>query len=172
MTTFSVRAASPDIIGKRMDDFNRLFVANREKVFTGAIVNSGLYGEIWRRTPKADRARYGKGAGRNQLAKSILPAGPSDTNLSRLPKVYTQHTLSYVLGSNLSYAPYVHDTQKPAEGHYWDRASTQSSGYASGWSTPRTGNKFLEKPIRENNDKVLKALDLNIQAVMRRGGVF
>lgn len=172
MSTYTVKVASADIIGKRCDDFHRLFISNREDVFAGAIVNSGLYGEVWRRTPKADRGRYGKSAGRIQLARSIMPAGASDPKLKRLPKVYTQHTLSYVLGSDKSYAPFVHDATKPAEGHYWDRHSTQSSGMASGWSTPRTGNKFLEKPIMENQDKVLKALDMNIQAVMRKGGVF
>lgn len=172
MTTYTVKVASPDIVGRRMDDFHRLFIANRDDVLRGAIVNSGLYGEIWKRTPKADRQRYGKSAGRMQLARSIMPAGAVDPQLKRLPKVYTAHTLSYVFGSDKSYAPFVHNTQKPAEGHYWDRHSTQSSGYASGWSTPRTGNKFLEKPIMESQDKVLRALDRNIQAVMKKGGVF
>lgn len=165
MTKYTVQVASPAIIGERMAKFKQVFQANREDIFTGAIVNSGLTEKIARRTPKADKARYGPVGGREQLLRSILPAGSQDRRLERLPKVTSDHILSYIIGTDKSYAPFVHEAVKPAEGEYWQKGADR------GWTVRGTGNRFLAKPIEECNATIVKNLERLIEIQARKGGL-
>lgn len=187
-----------------------------ERAMREALLRTGYFGEVWRRTPKSDRGRYAsqyrnvtlritsKGSqddpstwkaslrsnwesmmmrgvegttaidrrqrsidrineyGMKRLANSILPKGASDESLQVRRRA---GAIELVLSSSVPYAARMHEAVKPAEGEYW------TPGKRTGWSAARTGNRYLDKPYEDLQDKILRQLGLRIDAELRRRGL-
>ena len=104
------------------------------------------------------RERYGHG----RLQKSIVPDGNSNQSFW---VTRNGGKLAIALSSSLPYAARMHEARKPAEGDYW------RPGRDDGWSTPRTGNKYLERPYIELQDKILRQFGRNVDRILRDRGL-
>ncbi|MBO4797462.1 MAG: hypothetical protein J5494_01635 [Candidatus Methanomethylophilaceae archaeon] len=153
-----------------------------------AFIHSGVMEDIWRRTPKSERAKYGErigvskrdgtglvphwrdkvtkeqsdkldAYGMTRLANSLLPSGVG-TGLDQLGYQRTQIGWEFSITSSVPYAARMHETEKPAEGDYW---TPGNGGY--GWSTQGTGRKFIEDKI--DPDRMGKILADRMTARMR-----
>lgn len=91
---------------------------------------------------------YHPSAGAGNLAKDF------DIAIIRVSKGDVSARVGF---SNVEYAGYVHEMQDP-----------HPSGNPVEWSTPNTGNKFLETPVNETVDRVLEDLDKNIVHALKR----
>lgn len=101
--------------------------------------------------------RYGLG----RLSNSILPK--QDASSFHVTK--TAHSVTLTLSSSLEYAARVHEAEKPSEGDYW------TPGKDHGWSAYGTGNKFLEKPYIELQDKIARRFASNVDKELQRRGL-
>lgn len=101
--------------------------------------------------------RYGLG----RLSNSILPR--QDGSVFQVSRTSSSVTLS--LSTSLEYAARVHEAKKPIEGDYW------TPGKDHGWSAYGTGNKFLEKPYRDLQDKIAKRFAANVDRELERRGL-
>ncbi len=92
--------------------------------------------------------RYHPIAGAANLAKDF------EIKLIRI----SQGDVSVQVGfPNVEYAASVHEMQDPTR-----------SGRPVRWSTPGTGNKYLEGPVIETADTVLQDMNKNVEAQLRR----
>lgn len=86
--------------------------------------------------------------GLKNLAKSLIPDG----NLKG-DGIYdirrSRGSVELSIGSSVSYAARVHEAERPEEGDYW------TPGQDHGWSARDTGNKYLERPYEEYQDRIL-----------------
>lgn len=159
-----------------------------EDALTAAFVNGGVMEEVWRRTPKSQRAKYAerigesnaKGTGlkrgwrdrvtaeqadrldsygQTRLANSLLPDG-AHTRIDVLGFRKTSDGVEMTIASDVPYAGRMHETDRPAEGDYW----TPGNG-GHGWSTPGTGNKYIEGVVDAN--RMAKAMADRMDARMR-----
>lgn len=99
--------------------------------------------------------------GRERLARSILPRVDASALIVRR----TQTELRLTLASSLDYAPRVYLAEKPAEGDYW------TPGKDSGWSAYGTGNRFLEVPYEQLQDKILQRFAKEIDRQLKEIGL-
>lgn len=167
---------------------SRDFADLAEDALTAAFVNGGVEMEVWRRTPKSERAKYAErmGVGFNprngqlkrgwrdevtpkqaerldsygltRLANSLLPDG-AHTSIDVLGFRTTSDGVEMRIASDVPYAGYVHEADKPAEGDYW------TPGSVGGWSTPGTGNKYIEDVV--DVQRMAQAMADRIDAGMR-----
>ena len=174
---------------------SRDFADLAEDALTAAFVNGGVEMEVWRRTPKSDRTRVAQdvgldtnidnprgdparittrkwrekvtpkqaakvdAAGMTRLALSVLPQGPA-TPVDVLGFRRTSEGAEMRLASSVPYAGYVHETENPAEGEYWDHSKK-----GKGWSTPGTGNKYIEDVV--DAQRMAEAMADRMNARMR-----
>lgn len=101
--------------------------------------------------------RYGLG----RLSNSILPR--QDATAFHVSKTANSVTLS--LSSSVEYAARIHEAEKPVEGDYW------TPGKTHGWTAYGTGNKFLERPFVELQDKIARQFSANIDRELQRRGL-
>lgn len=117
-----------------------------------AIIHKGE-GPIKLRTPSSTRARYPKrlDSGNGNLIKSLqVYVGSNGGN-----------RIKVVVGSEgVTYAKYVHNMPDPLP-----------SGKPVHWTKPRTGNKFIEKPLKDNKDTIPADFCDEIDARLRRMGL-
>lgn len=164
-----------DTLDRIQRDFPDMVRASLEDAF----LNTGILEDIWRRTPKSERAKYGErygvskrdgsglkkgwrsmvtpeeaeqldSYGLTRLANSLLPSGVG-TGLDQLGFRRNELGWSFSITSSTPYAAKMHETDKPAEGDYWIPGN---GGH--GWSTAGTGNKYIEKNI--DADKIGRTL--------------
>ena len=102
--------------------------------------------------------------GQERLANSILPYGAEgeDRNLQVRNR---QGTIELVLSSSVPYAARMHEAEKPREGEYW------TPGKKTGWSAARTGNKYLEKPYRDLEDRIIEELGYQLDRELKARGL-
>lgn len=99
--------------------------------------------------------------GRERLARSILPhQDGSDFHVVKGTK-----SVILTLSSSVEYAARIHEAKKPVEGNYW------TPGKTSGWSAYGTGNRFLERPYVELQDKIVKLFGRNVDKELKRRGL-
>ena len=99
--------------------------------------------------------------GRERLARSILPhQDGSDFHVVKGTKY-----VMLVLSSSVEYAARVHEAKKPVEGNYW------TPGKTSGWSAYGTGNKYLEQPYVQMQDKIARRFGQNVDRELQRRGL-
>lgn len=125
--------------------------------------------EMIRRTPLARTKRY-KYYNRKD-GKRSLNASFKSGNVKALrnavqnnPVRETSERNAVTFGAHATasvpYARYLHETRKPREGQYWQEGM---HGYGRGWTEPGTGNRFVRKPVVDNQDyipaKMNKLLD-------------
>lgn len=104
--------------------------------------------------------------GMNRLSNSILPHGHDTDGADKNLQVRRRAgAIELVLSSSVPYAARMHEAVKPAEGEYW------TPGKRTGWSAARTGNRYLDKPYEDLQDKILRQLGLRIDAELRRRGL-
>ena len=89
--------------------------------------------------------------GQERLANSILPYGDA-AGSKNLQVRRRQGAVELVLSSSVPYAARMHETRKPGEGEYWTPGKTE------GWSSARTGNRYLEKPYIDLEDRIVREL--------------
>ena len=159
-----------------------------EDALTAAFVNGGVEMEVWRRTPKSDRAKYAerigesnrKGTGlkpgwrdrvtaeqadrldsygQTRLANSLLPDG-AHTSIDVLGFRTTSEGVEMTISSDVPYAGRMHETDVPAEGDYW----TPGNG-GFGWSTQGTGNRYIERIV--DAQRMAQAMADRLNARMR-----
>ena len=100
--------------------------------------------------------------GMERLANSVLPYGRDSKSLQVRRR---QGTIELVLSSSVPYAARMHEAKKPREGEYW------TPGEDSGWSASRTGNRYLDKPHEELQDKILKEFVKGVDQRLRNLGL-
>ena len=128
----------------------------REKLLTDAAKGGTVARD--RRERSLDRIeRYGRG----RLSNSILPR--QDATAFHVSKTANSVTLS--LSSSVEYAARIHEAEKPVEGDYW------TPGKTHGWTAYGTGNKFLERPFIELQDKIARQFSANIDRELQRRGL-
>lgn len=159
-----------------------------EDALTAAFVNGGVMEEMWHRVPQSQRAKYaerigestknGKGLksgwrdrvtaeqadrldsyGMGRLRDSLLPGG-AHTRIDVLGFRKTSDGVEMTIASDVPYAGRMHETEIPAEGDYW---TPGNGGY--GWSTPGTGNKYIERTV--DAQRMAKAMADRLNARMR-----
>jgi len=160
-----------------------------EDALTAAFVNGGVMEEIWKRTPKSQRAKYAEriglkynprngqlargwrdqvtpeqaekmdSYGQTRLANSLLPDG-AHTGIDILGFRKTSDGVEMTISSDVPYAGRMHETDRPAEGEYW----TPGNG-GFGWSTPGTGNKYIERIV--DVQRMAQAMADRLNAGMR-----
>jgi hypothetical protein len=159
-----------------------------EGALTAAFINGGVMEDVWRRTPKSQRAKYAerigesnaKGTGlkrgwrdrvtpeqadrldsygQTRLANSLLPDG-AHTRIDVLGFRKTADGVEMTIASDVPYAGRMHETDKPPEGDYW----TPGNG-GHGWSTQGTGNKYIEDIVKP--ERMAQAMADRLNARMR-----
>lgn len=203
-------------LSEMMQQLGRDWPDIMEDAFGKATISSGYLGDVWRRTPKSDRARYAstyrnvktsikergednrpetwkmnlssgwrkqmmKGVdgdeatskrqrsiarieeyGNERLANSLLPDGQRVSSF-RIHR--TAKNIMMTLSSSVPYALRMHETEKPAEGQYW------TPGQRYGWSSGKTGNKFLEKPYIDHKEALAKEVVAKINRELAKRGL-
>ena len=156
-------------VGERMG----ILVKEWPDIVRGAMFGSlaaNYLGPVHTRVPKSEKKKYPPQFrsmyGNSNLMRSLFPSGQSNN-----PNDLTVHTdgtgISFSLGSSVEYAVKVHETAIPKEGHYWDQVTIGGRG----WSTPRTGAKYLEKPYTDNEQVILSDFLKNVDKALKRRGV-
>lgn len=160
-----------------------------EDALTAAFLNGGVLEDIWRRTPKSQRAKYAEriglkfnpkngqlargwrdkvtpaqaermdSYGQTRLANSLLPDG-AHTDIDILGFRRTSDGVEMTIASDVPYAGRMHETDRPAEGDYWVPGN---GGF--GWSTPGTGNRYIERNV--DASRMAKAMADRLNARMR-----
>ena len=102
--------------------------------------------------------------GQERLANSLLPYG-ADGKSRNLAVRRRQGVVELVLSSSVPYAARMHEATKPGEGEYW------TPGRMTGWSASRTGNRFLEKPYEDLQDKIVRELGYQLDRALRSMGL-
>lgn len=69
------------------------------------------------------------------------------------------------ISANTPYALAVHEAKKPVEGHYWE------PGKKGGWTTKGTGNKFIEKPLKNHKTDIDEWTSKGIEKRLRDRGI-
>lgn len=98
-----------------------------------------------------------------RLANSLIPGGNPKHNPLKVR--HTFGAVSLVLASSISYAARMHETLKPAEGDYW------TPGKDHGWSASGTGNRYIEKPLEDYQDKIVQEFAYQIDRELSRRGL-
>ena len=101
--------------------------------------------------------------GMERLANSLIPGGNPDHNTLRVR--HSSRTVSLVLASSIGYAARMHEALKPAEGDYW------TPGKDRGWSASGTGNRFVEKPLEDYQDRIVEEFASQIDSELARRGL-
>ena len=101
--------------------------------------------------------QYGLG----RLSNSILPR--LDDSVFEVQR--TSHMVRLTLSSSVPYAARMHEAEKPREGDYW------TPGKTHGWTAYGTGNKYLEVPFIQLQDKIVSRFSKNIDRELRRRGL-
>lgn len=70
--------------------------------------------------------------------------------------------------ANIPYARRIHDTRKPAEGEYWQPGQY---GFGHGWTTKGTGNKYIERPVKNNAKWIPNHLVKEIDKILKEAGL-
>lgn len=105
-------------------------------------------------------SEYGMG----NLANSLVPNG--NVRDSTIFDVRTSDTsVELSISSNVDYAARMHETDRPAEGEYW------TPGRDRGWSASDTGNRFLERPYEELQDRILERFAEALDRELRERGL-
>lgn len=99
--------------------------------------------------------------GRGRLSSSILPHRDGSDFTVRRAKGH----ILLILSSSVEYAARIHEAKRPAEGDYWTPDKTH------GWSAYGTGNKYLEKPYQELQDKIVKQFGRSVDRELKRRGL-
>ena len=110
----------------------------------------------------ADRNRIREQYGHGRLLKSIIPDGNPDGAISVRK---SGRDIELVLGSSLDYAVRMHQAKRPAEGEYW------TPGRRTGWSTPRTGNRYFEVAYEKSADRIMRQFQRNLNTIFRQRGM-
>lgn len=98
-------------------------------------------------------------SGQERLARSLLPQGGFDS-LDNLGWTQTSGGWEFRIQSSVPYAGYVHETDRPAKGEYWDHTKG-----GKGWSTPGTGAKYIEANVDAR--RMAEAMAARISARVR-----
>lgn len=101
--------------------------------------------------------------GMERLANSLVPDGNPKHNTLKVR--HSSRTVSLVLSSSISYAARMHEALKPAEGDYW------TPGKDHGWSATGTGNRFVEKPLEDFQDRIVEEFANQIDSELARRGL-
>ena len=102
--------------------------------------------------------------GQERLANSVLPFG-KECGEENLRVRRRARAVELVLSSNVPYAARMHEATKPAEGEYW------TPGKRTGWSAARTGNRYLDKPYRDLESKIIRELGYQLDRELRARGL-
>ena len=132
--------------------------------------------EMIKRTPLATKTRY-KYYNRKD-GKRSLNASFKSGNVKALrnavqnnPVRETNDRNAVTFGAHATasvpYARYLHETRKPREGQYWQEGML---GYGKGWTTQGTGNRFVRKPVVDNQDYIPETVSRKLDEELRRHG--
>ena len=100
--------------------------------------------------------------GMERLANSLLPNG---INKSSLQVAERDGGIALILSSSVPYAARMHETDTPAEGDYW------IVGRKTGWSARNTGNRYIERPYEEYQDRIVEEFGKQIDRRLRGMGL-
>lgn len=70
--------------------------------------------------------------------------------------------------SFIPYARRVHETKKPAEGEYWQPGQR---GFGHGWTTKGTGNKYVERAVRDNAKWIPETFTKQLDKRLKEAGL-
>jgi|GEM_PF-5839511 len=129
------------------------------------------------RTPLATPARYNnyyrkdgkvthKKGGASGTSKSLRNAVMHDC-MRDVSGAKNSVTFGYHATASLGYGGYVHEALKPKEGEYWQEGMY---GYGHGWTTDRTGNKYVEKSVVKNADWIPSKVNELLDKYLSEGG--
>lgn len=176
-----------------LNELTKKWPAIRREAMEDAILNGSLLEEIWMRTPKSMMQRYAselggipltlKGDlprgwrrkvgsdvlkhveqyGQERLARSLMPGGTMPSQTYRGLDI-TDHSdgVSFYIRSDLDYAEKMHEAKYPREGQYW------TPNQKGGWTTPGTGNEFLERPAENCADELAEIVADHLEDAVRR----
>jgi len=161
-------------IGKLTESFGAFkdnFVEERARVIQLAL-RTTVEGDIKKLTPMSNTKRYKM---RKTKDGNLVPRSkpPQNVGLQNLRKGFiirmvrnTGDEVAVDIGyRGIPYAAYVHDNEKTT--HYWDKTKYPGTG----WSTQRTGNKFVETPVLANATKIINAAMREMDDILERSGL-
>lgn len=103
--------------------------------------------------------------GMDRLASSLIPDGNVDKTSDIFTIRSTGRAVELSISSSVEYAAAIHEAEKPVEGDYWE------PGKKEGWSARGTGNKYLERPYEELQDRILAEFVNRFDDELRRRGL-
>lgn len=102
--------------------------------------------------------------GIGNLANSLIPNGNvMDDTIFGVRT--SRDSVELSISSSVPYAARIHEAEKPAEGEYW------TPGRDRGWSAGGTGNRYLERPYEELQDRILERFTEAMDREMRERGL-
>jgi len=127
------------------------------------------------RTPLATSTRYDnytrKNGERVRVSKGTYGAYGNlrKAALTDPVRKVNANTLTFGAHANgaVEYAAYVHEARKPREGQYWNQGMY---GRGKGWTTHRTGNKFVQRAVESNADYIPKQTNILIDRKLSEAG--
>lgn len=122
------------------------------------VVNIRPMNQVKKRTPLATKRRYKFYVKPNGKKVEVNPTVAGSTGMLRRSLGVRVKGMSVQIGTihgEVIYAHRIHETKNPREGQYWTEGMR---GFGRGWTTKNTGNKFIEKPVRDSAEYVPRKL--------------
>lgn len=105
--------------------------------------------------------------GNENLANSLIPGGNTRSDAPFTVEIMGAH-VRVSIGSSVVYAARIHETEKPGEGEMYDWTDPTSPG----WSAEGTGNKYIERPLRDLHRRILEEFEYQFDAELEKRGLF
>jgi len=154
-----IKAVSDSIV-KFAEDFKMI----RANAMLLALRDRSVSGAMKQRTPLSSKERYmlrKDGKARAKPPRNMVHGNLRSSLGVQLTKVSTDAVEVEIGVKDVPYASYVHELDV---NHYWSK----SNFYGGGWTTNKTGNRFVQQPLEDASDKIAENVVKVIDSKIRR----